>query len=495
SAFVLFSALVAFYLNWNRKPTKKYFPGPPATPIIGHLRELSTENPHLYYGELNKKYGMLFFVVRLTALNRQIILVGSFEAANELLAKRGTIYSGRPDYPLGDHYLDLVNLLPVCQYNPTMKEQRRLYHNFLGKEVSREVFRPEIEAEAQAWVLESLTHPISRSLATSEYCIKLSWDLFMESRSRKTAKMRATAMHASEVAGATVVPGRYKINLFPWLRHLPEWLPGMNWVQEAREIRQILQKMLNPPFDEVRRAHDAGVAKPSFALSMIQDDCKLDDTMMAKAAAAAIFAGADTTTYFVQFFIYCMIQFPEVQRKAQEEIDRVVGGDRLPSFDDYKELPYLEAVIKELLRWRPTAPISIPHILVQDDEYQGCIIPKDSIIVPNIWAMAMDTKIYDRPEEFDPDRFMVPNPPMDPRLFVLGVGRRICPGMHYAEVVYFSALSTIIATAHVVKARDYNGAEIPLPPGGPTQGKLVIGPLPFSYQLEPRSRAALRLLQ
>jgi cytochrome P450 len=80
-----------------------------------------------------------------------------------------------------------------------------------------------------------------------------------------------------------------------------------------------------------------------------------------------------------------MALFPDVQRKAQEEIDRVVGTHRLPSFGDRENLPYLDAIVQEVLRWHPVAPMGIPHMTTEDDIYEGYLIPKGALLLPNIW--------------------------------------------------------------------------------------------------------------
>jgi cytochrome P450 len=74
-----------------------------------------------------------------------------------------------------------------------------------------------------------------------------------------------------------------------------------------------------------------------------------------------------------------------MQRKAQEEIDRVLGPGRLPTVADRGNLPYVDAVVKEVLRWHPVAPMGIPHMSVDDDTWEGFYIPKGSLIMPNIW--------------------------------------------------------------------------------------------------------------
>ena len=82
-----------------------------------------------------------------------------------------------------------------------------------------------------------------------------------------------------------------------------------------------------------------------------------------------------------------MAMHPEVQRKAQEELDRVIGGDRLPAFEDQASLPYLNALLKEVLRWHIVTPIGLPHCTVADDMYNGYHIPAKTIVMVNIWCV------------------------------------------------------------------------------------------------------------
>lgn len=80
-----------------------------------------------------------------------------------------------------------------------------------------------------------------------------------------------------------------------------------------------------------------------------------------------------------------MAMYPDVQRQAQSELDRVIGQTRLPGFDDRDSLPYINALLKELTRWHVVAPTAIPHSALEDDEYNGYYIPKGSMIIPNLW--------------------------------------------------------------------------------------------------------------
>lgn len=91
------------------------------------------------------------------------------------------------------------------------------------------------------------------------------------------------------------------------------------------------------------------------------------------------------TTSTLLNFVFLVITHPDVQRKAHEELDKTIGRERLPVPEDKEVLPYISAVIKEVLRWYPTLPFSIPHALIEDDVYNGMHLPKGSIVSPNVW--------------------------------------------------------------------------------------------------------------
>lgn len=107
---------------------------------------------------------------------------------------------------------------------------------------------------------------------------------------------------------------------------------------------------------------------------------------------------SQTVSAIATFFLV-MTLYPEAQRKAQEEIDRVIGTDRLPTFDDRDNLPYAEAVLKEVLRFQPIAPMGLPHTTTVDDIYEGYLIPKGALVISNIWFVSLSTSSY------------IPNPP------------------------------------------------------------------------------------
>lgn len=125
-----------------------------------------------------------------------------------------------------------------------------------------------------------------------------------------------------------------------------------------------------------------------------------------------------------------MVLHPEVQVKAQAELDLTLGSDRLPTFSDQESLPFLSAVVRECYRWRVVAPLGVPRMLTVDDEYKGYLIPKGSIIIANSYQILNDEKAYLDPSSFKPERFLKDGK-LDPsvrnptRVAAFGYGRRV----------------------------------------------------------------------
>lgn len=165
-------------------------------------------------------------------------------------------------------------------------------------------------------------------------------------------------------------------------------------------------------------------------------------------------AGAESTSAAINSCILYLSAYPDVQQRAYEEIDRVVGKSRSPTFGDWNQLPYIRAIGKEILRIRPLASMGIPHYATADVNYKGYIIPKNSIIAISQYAMHYDPALFPDPETFKPERYLkhphgaavyaaAPDP-YDRDHWDFGAGRRICPGIHLAENSIFITIAKIL---------------------------------------------------
>ena len=166
-----------------------------------------------------------------------------------------------------------------------------------------------------------------------------------------------------------------------------------------------------------------------------------------------------------------MIAFPEVQRRAQAEIDAVVGRDRLPTFADAPRLPYVRAIIKEILRWRPTLALGVPHAAAEEDWYEGMYIPKGTLCLYNVWHCNHDRAVFgEDADEFRPERHLdrhrefLPGPVETYQAghVTFGFGRRICSGKDLANDSLFISTVRILWAAKLERARDENGKEVTL---------------------------------
>lgn len=127
-----------------------------------------------------------------------------------------------------------------------------------------------------------------------------------------------------------------------------------------------------------------------------------------------------------------MALHPEIQKKGQKIMDEALGGNRMPTFADAGSIPYVDAIINEVLRWKPAVTVCIPHGALKDDHYEGYVIPKGAIVIANICAILQDEAVYGpRTNEFRPERFLLKDGALNTSMntdAAFGYGRRLCPG-------------------------------------------------------------------
>jgi len=212
---------------------------------------------------------------------------------------------------------------------------------------------------------------------------------------------------------------------------------------------------------------------------------------LVNALTSILAAGVHTCQAALLWCFVYLILHPEVQKKAQEELDRVIGNDRLPMIQDRPDLPYIQSVITEVIRMRPSLPLSLPHALIQDDVVEDQFhLPKDTLVFPNVWYMLHNPETYPEPDIFNPDRYGSSQTEMTKvEELVFGFGRRTCPGVHLAQATLFSFVSTVLATCTILPEKD--GI---LPSTRTTHGGITF-PEKFSCRLEVRSQRALTLLK
>jgi len=191
------------------------------------------------------------------------------------------------------------------------------------------------------------------------------------------------------------------------------------------------------------------------------------ETALKNSAATTVVGAYETSSSSLMVFLLAMVLYPDVQKRAQAEIDSVIGLDQLPAFEDRPSLPYVDAILREILRWHPIVPLGVPHATSTEDVYDGYFIPKGAIVTGNIWAMARDEKRYPDASRFMPERFLDINGKLtddDPAQFVFGLGRRRCPGRSFADASVWASMVTMLATLNISPVKDDQGEVIDFTP-------------------------------
>ncbi|EWG52463.1 hypothetical protein FVEG_11206 [Fusarium verticillioides 7600] len=293
------------------------------------------------------------------------------------------------------------------------------------------------------------------------------------------------AGQAMDNVTAASVPGAFLVDTLPLLPYVPDWVPGANFKRLAKKWSSELDDLTEMPYAFAKHQHALGKQDNSFASRLLEiEDSTEEARFTTKWSALSLYAaGADTTVSSISLFFLALILYPDVQKKAQEEIDGVIGNERLPNCSDWTILPYANAVVKEILRWNPVVPMGLPHTSTEDDVFEGYFIPKDALIMPNIWYFAHDPEVHQDPMRFEPERFLSTDgnqPEQDPHTYTFGFGRRVYPGRVLADNALFLNIAQSLAVLHIRK--DENGAQPKLlfTPG------MISHPEPFKAAITPR---------
>lgn len=299
------------------------------------------------------------------------------------------------------------------------------------------------------------------------------------------------------------IPLAWAVDILPALKYMPEWLPGGSFHKTARLWKRVHKAVINIPYDFVMERVKNGTNKSNYVSRNMEEAAAAAATKTAqgykeppvraeevdaiKASAAAIYAGgSDTTVATLTSFVLAMIKFPHVQREAQREIDALTGGDRLPGFADREKLPYVDAIVKEALRWFPITAMGTAHAVSDDTTVAGYHVPKGAYLLPATWWLLHDPKVYPDPEAFDPTRFLAPRDEPHPSIATFGFGRRMCPGRHLADTSLFLTIAQLLATFDVSRALDPNGQPMAEPSVEREPG-MIGRPVAFPYRIVPRS--------
>ncbi|KAJ5523658.1 hypothetical protein N7494_010308 [Penicillium frequentans] len=474
-------------------------PGPRPRPIIGNLRDLPNPDEQDWQHWLKHKalYGP---ISSLNVLGKTIIILNDAQLATQLLEKRSAIHSSRPQQNFTE-MSGWQNVLGGLRNPEHVRMTRKYLYQEIGSNNSVACFNNVQITEVSRFLLRVMHEPEKLQQHIRKLggiVLKIAYGYTIDPHSPDP--LVDLADKAMEDFSSALLPTAWAVNFIPILRYIPAWFPGAGFIEICQAYKRRAEAFSDVPYEFVRQQMDTSVCVPSFLSNLLQK-CEVgpgsEEERIIKWSAGSLYAGgADTTVSAIASFFLAMAFYPEVQQKAQKELDTVVGGVGLAQFEDRARLPYIDALVKEVLRWHPVVPTNIPHVSTQNDTCAGYFIPKGSSIVANIWGFTHDPNVYSDPMAFKPERFLASpdghSPERDPHMLVFGFGRRACPGRTLAD-------SNIFLTI----ARSLNVFQISKPLKGPESQDLKVKflpgvishPAPFKLSIQPRTAAHRDLIQ
>ncbi|KAH9894123.1 cytochrome P450 [Cubamyces lactineus] len=503
--------LAILLVQARRKPHAAYPPGPKPLPVVGNIFDLASRELWLCATQWAQKYGDVVYV---RIFGQGLLFLNTYDAALDLLEKKGTIYSDKPQLVMAGDLCGCDNMahdprqVAFTRYGDKSRRQRRLMQKALGPSAIPR-YHSLLQIETQALLKRLLDDPANYEGHIRRYAGSLT--LLVVYGYRVTSNEDPFLMLAEEcvdILSNHIASGGgiWLVDVFPFLQHLPAWAPGAGFKSKAAKWKAKMQEFVDRPFELVKNRMGDGTATPCFCTTLLEEELGDDEQENAQrdfdirwTANSMYSASLDTTMTVIRHFLLLMQLHPDVAAKARAEIDSVVGTDRLPTFSDRPSLPYVDAVMSECLRWGAPVPLGLPHRLMEDDVYQGMYVPRGTLVFANVWNMTRNPEMFPDPERFDPERYMaVPGNPdplaskRDPRNFIFGFGRRRCPGSHLIESSLWIVIACVLATLDVHTERDAQGA--PIEPVLVFENAVFRTPNSFPCAIKPRSSEAARLI-
>ncbi|KAK6136028.1 hypothetical protein DH2020_030238 [Rehmannia glutinosa] len=421
-------------------------PGPPGYPVVGNLFQVARSGKPFfqYVRDLIPKYGP---ILTLKMGTRTMIIISSAELAHEALIEKGQIFATRPtENPTRTIFSSNKFTVNAAFYGPVWRSLRRnMVQNMLSAARVREfrrareaamdtlIYRLKAEAAANndvVWVLKNARFAV--------FCILLAMCFGVEMDDETIEKVDQTMKDVLIV-------------LDP---RLDDFLPLLNpfFSKQRKRVHEVRKQQIETlvPLIEKRRnaIRNPGSDKTAASFSYLDTlfDLKIEGRKSSPTNAELVTlcseflnGGTDTTATAVEWAVARMIENPEIQSRLYNEIRTTVGAKKVDE-KDVENMPYLNAVVKELLRKHPPTYFLLTHAVTEPAKLGGYDIPQGVNVEFFSQGISDDPKVWSNPEKFDPDRFFVGREEADitgttgVKMMPFGAGRRICPGLSMGTV-------------------------------------------------------------
>ncbi|KAH9851704.1 cytochrome P450 [Lenzites betulinus] len=485
-------------INWrSRTRGRPLPPGPRGLPLVGNVFSIPRYKPWRGFRDLSSKYGDMTY---LEVCGQSVLVLSSSSAILELMEKRAANTSDRTQTPLIPFAGQGFNFA-FMPYGTYWRRHRRAFWQQFYPDAS-EKYWPVQCVYARDFLAKLLDTPADlRRLIRYNFSgaiMKVVYNVDIKDIQDERIDIIDEAFIGLR---ELTVPVQVLLEFLPILGRLPSWMPGTGFARTITRSQAPNNHLVHVEFGKSKAAVEQGAGGPSvvsellarMARSRIAGERQEDEEQIAKNVAAV------TTVSTLEGCLIALALHPEVQKAAQAELDAIVGPDRLPDFDDRDKLVYVNAVLKEALRWHNVLPLGVAHKTVEDEEYRGYFIPAGTTLVGNVWECAHNPEVYPDPQRFYPERFIKdgkldPNV-LDPASLVFGWGRRICPGRYFADAGLFISIATVLHVFDVSGLLDGDAGGKPVKVELEMTHGFLSYPVGCRCSLKPRSAQAASLLR
>eukprot|EP01018_Ginkgo_biloba_P001243 Gb_17757 [translate_table: standard] len=460
AAAVAFLAFIRKQICSPRNEGKKTPPSPPWWPIIAHLHLLKKNNQpiHRLLSRLSERYGP---VMHLRLGCRPVLVISSADHAKECFTTNDRLFASRPRLAAGKHmgynYASLVtasygsywrNIRKICTLELLSARRIHLLKHVRTEEIStliRSLFDQSSSQKGRVNIksrLSQLTFNILlRMVANKSYF----------GPDSEEAERFVELINETFFLSGVFNVGDY----LPFLRCLD--LQGHERaMKNLWKRRDAFMQALVDEHRQRRSMHGEKIVEDADFIDVLlsaseNDDEKFisDDSIIKTTAINMITAGTDTSSTTIEWALAALLENPHTLKRAQEELDIQIGNDRVVEESDLPHLKYLQAIVRETFRLYPAAPLLVPHESTEPCTVGGYNVPAGTRLLVNAWAIHRDPAVWERPTEFDPERFLKAHREKDVRgqdfdLIPFGSGRRACPGISLALCVVQLTLARLL---------------------------------------------------
>ncbi|XP_068086666.1 probable cytochrome P450 304a1 [Anabrus simplex] len=453
AVIVLFGVLL--YRNAVSRPPN-FPPGPPRLPIWGSYWLLLLVNYkyfHLSLLEMAKRYKTKILGFYLGPY--PCVVACDHDSVNEL--QRRPEFQARPDIhlarvrSLGGRYGILFNDGP--EWTVLRRFFLRQMRDFgfgrrfnMTEAVMQDEVRNIVELFNGDWKDEFVCKggKVLLSRLFGPYSVDALWSMFGGERfpRGKQEPLHMVSQEANNFMLNIQSTGR-AVSMTTWLQYLS---PRGFGVEDVREIvlkmmsfikKSISEHKATFKEDHMRDFIDVYLKKMKYEADTYPEI--FNDNHLLLTGLDMVLATATALASTLTFLFHCLLHYPEVQKKIQAELDQVIGRDRIASIDDRQRMPYLEATLRESMRYVTPLPLSVPHLSTEDTYFQGYFIPKYTIMYPHLAAAHMDPEVFEDPESFRPERFLDENGRLLKKDLTtpFGAGKRLCVGETFSRQIMF----------------------------------------------------------